>query len=558
MTGRDQQGRLLDDPTAPPADPAMDVVGVRGGSVRARLDSNGTPVWARLAFLAVALAVAYGLLAQVAFWFLRPSGGAAFYPPAGLAFAVLVLTPRRTWPLWLLAFATAAMSFGLVHDRPVSGLIGSVSANVAEPVVGALLFGAAIRSRRGLRAALISFALLPVVVAPLVSAVLNNSYKAIFAPELLERQSFWYFTRNWWCADALGVLVIGSLILVWARPTPFEDRAPPVAVAAVAATAATVIVAGGVLWSYTLISLALPALVWASCFGGTRAMATVGAAAALAANWVALTGRAKEPIEVLQLRIGVTFLAGLILAVEIAERRRSVQVALDAQRELATSEAAVRVAESERHRIVEYTHDIVGHGLNTMLLLVGAARVVLDDDPEKARELLATSEAIGQRACTDMDVALALGGSEHAEPPGPGLEQLPELVAALRDADLAIDLEVEGERGELSTLIDWCSYGVVREALTNVLKHAPRATTTVTVRYGDDAIHLSIVDHDVSERRGHSHAEGRGIIGMRARVVAVGGTFDARANPGGGFIVAATLPRRATVTPAPPATAHAN
>ena len=51
------------------------------------------------------LGAVYALLGQVGFWLLNPPGGAAFYPPAGLALAVLVLTPRKTWPVWLAAFA---------------------------------------------------------------------------------------------------------------------------------------------------------------------------------------------------------------------------------------------------------------------------------------------------------------------------------------------------------------------------------------------------------------------------------------------------------------------
>ena len=59
---------------------------------------------------------------------------------------------------------------------------------------------------------------------------------------------------------------------------------------------------------------------------------------------------------------------------------------------------------------------------------------------------------------------------------------------------LTVDLRVEGQRGDISTLVDWSAYRIVREAQTNVLKHAPGATTAVAVRFGDDAIHLSVVD----------------------------------------------------------------
>jgi len=491
----------------------------------------------------VGLAALYGFLGQVAFWLLRPSGGAAFYPPAGLALAVLVLTRRRTWPLWVAAIGAAALSIGLLHHRPVSGLVGSVFANMAEPVIGALLFTAATRRRRGMRAALVNFALFPVLMAPFLSAVINNSYKATFAPQLLAQQGWWYYARNWWAADALGVLVIGSLILVWAHPIHFELRAPLLAVVAVAAAGAAAIVASGVLWNYSAISLALPGLVWASCFGGTRAMTAVGAAAALAANWLALSGRAAEDIELLQLRIGVIFLTALFLAVEIAERRRSEQVTLETQRQLAASERVVQLAEAERDRIIHDTHDIVGHGLTAMLLQIGAARRILDRDLAMARQLLASSEVIGRHACDDLDIALDLDEGRHAAAPRSGLERLPELVAGLRDAKLPVDLRVEGERGDLSTLVDWSAYRIVQEALTNVLKHAPGASILVTVRFGDTAIHLSVIDDGGTEKIDRTERDKHGTISMRERATALGGTIRMGPNPGGGFTVAATLPR---------------
>jgi signal transduction histidine kinase len=531
---------VADRPEPPRGAPAAVCLGGRAGAWPV---SSGARGWARLCGLAVGLAAAYGLLAQVALWLLRPAGGAAFYPPAGLAFAVLVLTRRRTWPLWVVAIGAAALSFGLSHDRPLSGLVGSVSANMAEPVIGAFLFTAAMHRRGGMRAVLVCFALFPVLIAPFLSAVLNNTYKVIFAPQLLEQEGFWYFVRNWWAADALGVLVIGSLILVWARPIHFDVQAPLTVVAAVAATGAAAVVASGVVWHNSAISLALPGLVWASFFGGLRAMTAVGTAAALAANWLALSGRAAEDIELLQLRIGVIILTGLFLAVEIAERRRSEHMTLEAQRQLAASERAVQLAEAERDRIIHDAHDIVGHGLNAMLLQIGAARLMLDHDLAEAARLLTSSELVGRRACDDLDIALDLDRGGNATRPGSGLERLPELVAGLRDAKLPVDLRIEGERGELSTLVDWSAYRILQEALTNVLKHAPGAKTVVTVRFGDSAIDLTVADDGGTTKTDRTERDRHGTIGMRERAAALDGTLQVGPNREGGFTVHAALPK---------------
>src|SRR2546423_4974557 len=221
----------------PPSQPAP-VSTARGG--------GGTPI-GRLCLLAAGLGIAYALLLQAGYWFLTPTGGAAFFPAAGLALGVLVLTPRRTWPLWLAAFATAHMAVQLWHDRPVGPTICYTFANVAEPVAGALLLAAALRGRRGPRAALISFTLFPVLLAPVLSAVIAATTQVLIGTGLL---TWWTAAYRWWVADALGVLVIGSVILAWSRPPASEDRVPLTAVAAVAAAGAAAIVASGVGWPH--------------------------------------------------------------------------------------------------------------------------------------------------------------------------------------------------------------------------------------------------------------------------------------------------------------------
>jgi signal transduction histidine kinase len=503
---------------------------------------------ARLCGLAVGLGIVYALLLEAALWFLHPRGGSAFFPAAGLALSVLVLTPRRMWPTWLGAVAAAQIAFDLWHARPFVPTLGYTVADVAEPLVGALLLAAALRGRRGPRAVLASFVLFPVLLAPVVGAVIGATSNVVIGPG---KRTWWTAASTWWVADALGVLVIGSLILAWSRPPASEERVSLPAVAAVATVGAAAIIVSGVVWHYPLVYLALPCLVWAAFVGGARAVTAVGAAAALAADWVAITGRAgrivaspqsTEQLAFLQLFLGVTFLTGLYMTVEIAERRRSRDLALEARRQLAISEeTAVKIADAERDSIVRDTHDIVGHGVNAMLLQIGAARRVYDDDPAVTRELLASAEAIGRAACDDLELALGLVGHEPRVA-GRGLQQLPALVDMLRRAGLSVELSVEGERVEISTLVDWSAYRIAQEALTNVIKHASGASASVRVCFDNDAVHLSIVDDGEANEDDRSFAVGRGIIGMRERTSAVGGTLDVGPNRERGFTVEATLP----------------
>ena len=87
--------------------------------------------------------------------------------------------------------------------------------------------------------------------------------------------------------------------------------------------------------------------------------------------------------------------------------------------------------------------------------------------------------------------------------------------------------------------VDLSAYRVVQEALTNALKHAGRATATVTVRYGADDVTIEVADDGAGDQE---KAGGHGLIGMRERIGVFGGTFAAGAREAGGFSVSARLP----------------
>jgi len=91
--------------------------------------------------------------------------------------------------------------------------------------------------------------------------------------------------------------------------------------------------------------------------------------------------------------------------------------------------------------------------------------------------------------------------------------------------------------------VDVAAYRIVQEALTNVARHAGPATATVRVVYGEDDLTMQ-VDDDGSARPGAAQqpASGNGIAGMRERVAALGGEFDAGPRPEGGFRVRAWFP----------------
>jgi signal transduction histidine kinase len=125
------------------------------------------------------------------------------------------------------------------------------------------------------------------------------------------------------------------------------------------------------------------------------------------------------------------------------------------------------------------------------------------------------------------------------------VRHLDALVTQFREAGLPVDLEVEGEPRDLAAGLDLSAYRIVQEALTNVLKHAGRATAAVRLCYGDRTLELQVRDDGrgmAAALVGGPHGGGNGLVGMRERVALYGGELSAGPCRGGGYEVRATLP----------------
>ena len=131
-----------------------------------------------------------------------------------------------------------------------------------------------------------------------------------------------------------------------------------------------------------------------------------------------------------------------------------------------------------------------------MVVQAGGARRILDRDPARALEAATRIERTGREALTEMRHLLGMlsdGGEPPALAPQPTLADIGELVTRARLAGLPTTLDVRGERRPLPAGLDLAAYRIVQEALTNAIKHAPGAQTTVTVEWGE-ALALEIVN----------------------------------------------------------------
>jgi len=156
-----------------------------------------------------------------------------------------------------------------------------------------------------------------------------------------------------------------------------------------------------------------------------------------------------------------------------ARRFRALSEQLDAEREQHVSGAVDR----ERIRIAQELHDVIGHCLSVIVLRAGGARVVVEGEPERAREAMRVVERAGREALGEMRHLLGVFGSErigedrHSQP---GLASIEDLVARTRASGLETELTVNGRPREVPPALALCIYRIVQEGLTNTIKHAGR------------------------------------------------------------------------------------
>jgi signal transduction histidine kinase len=204
-------------------------------------------------------------------------------------------------------------------------------------------------------------------------------------------------------------------------------------------------------------------------------------------------------------------------------------------------EAAQQVAlaaSAERTRIAREMHDVVAHGLSMIVVQADGARYAAAQDPELAAATLETIAATGRASLTEMRHTLGLLRSDDGVElrPQPGIADLAGLVAG-DDVEATLpDPATPVPDGVALT-----TYRVLQEALTNVRKHAgPGVRVRVLVAIDDGATVL--VEDDGRGAAVTTGDHGLGLVGMRERVTAHGGTLEAGPRPGGGWRVAARLP----------------
>jgi signal transduction histidine kinase len=212
--------------------------------------------------------------------------------------------------------------------------------------------------------------------------------------------------------------------------------------------------------------------------------------------------------------------------------------ALDALR--TKEEEARRRAGEERLRIARELHDVIGHNISMINVQAAAALHGLKKRPEDAEAALRTIKETSKETLRELRSTLGvLRQVDEDAPTGPaaGLARLDELVAA---SGLQVRTETSGPLDALPAEVDLAAVRIIREALTNVSRHAGTDQATLTISNTSGNIIICVEDDGPGSM--YEEGSGYGIQGMRERAIALGGSLEAGPRPEGGFRVTARLP----------------
>ncbi|MES4886848.1 histidine kinase [Streptomyces sp. NPDC096012] len=377
-------------------------------------------------------------------------------------------------------------------------------------------------------------------------------------------------------------LIAGSMLLV--------RRKWPIAVVlvAIAITPAQMGFLMGVVGLYTLAACELPRRIIGALAGmsllGTMIVTFVRVRQDMARGDLTL-GDWFVPFAAVTTSLGLTA-PPVLLGLYVGARRRLMESlreradSLERELQLLAERAEERAEwarNEERTRIAREMHDVVAHRVSLMVVHAAALQAVARKDPEKAVKNAALVGDMGRQALTELREMLGVlragedagrraaalplaavgeaaaaaasrAAGEDGAAEGPCLSELDELIGQSAAAGMAVDLSVDGEVRTYAAGIEQTAYRVVQEALTNVHKHAAGAKTHVRLAHRVSEIAMQVENEPPPEPASAAAARlpsgGNGLVGMRERVLALGGVFVSGPTDSGGFRVSAVIPAR--------------
>jgi signal transduction histidine kinase len=292
------------------------------------------------------------------------------------------------------------------------------------------------------------------------------------------------------------------------------------------------------------------------------ALALILAGTAPGSTWMpTASGLAAAATETRVLAVLLASAIPLATVAAMARGAREQSQSHSAAREVTEGMLADHLARGERARIARELHDVVAHHISMIAVQAETGRLTTPGLPAAGAQRFAAIGDTARAGLTEMrrllgvlreDAEQDMASEPAPQParpgadrrPQPGLPQLGNLVDDAREASGgAVRLIMSGQADRLDPGVELAAYRIVQEALTNARRHAPGAAVDVELRYADDALRLRIRDNGPG--RAARYRAGHGLLGMRERAAAVGGSLQTGDARGGGFCVEAELPAKA-------------
>jgi signal transduction histidine kinase len=224
------------------------------------------------------------------------------------------------------------------------------------------------------------------------------------------------------------------------------------------------------------------------------------------------------------------------------------------------AEGALRrhaVVVEERTAAARDLHDSVGHALSLIIIQAGAARLAAGAATpsalERAADALSAIENTARSSLEAVEAAVHAGDKSDAVLHQP--VDFDSLVQSVRATGVSVQFEA-APTDDLSKSLQSTVFRLVQEALTNVVKHAPGASTSVVVDRSDGLVRVRVANTHGNGRKGPVYSGGRGLTGMRERVALFGGRLDVGPAADGGYLVDATVRVPETIQSADAAPQH--
>ncbi|MEZ0091300.1 sensor histidine kinase [Streptacidiphilus sp. EB129] len=249
------------------------------------------------------------------------------------------------------------------------------------------------------------------------------------------------------------------------------------------------------------------------------------------------------PVVLAVAAVVVTLVVVLGEAIHSRQEAERHLVAAEEQRRAGLARQAVL---EERSRIARELHDVVAHHMSMIAIQAEAAPYKQPGLPEQTLRTFGAIREASTTALTEMRrvIGLLREDDENAErAPQPGIDRIPEMVRAARQAGMQVDLTLSFGREPAPAVVDVSVYRIVQEALSNAGRHAPGARVEIEVLRTDECVQVHVADDGrTSGGPAPGGNGGHGLTGMRERAELLGGTLRAAPREHGGFEVVAELP----------------